>query len=88
MCVSLDGNCSSAMSASEKERIFQTELIKSGVPRLHAERAAKILASNEYHNKLSEEDRQLVDASCQRWFKYRQLINQISQILDGKATVD
>lgn len=88
MCVSLDGNCSSAMSASEKERIFQTELIKSGVPRLHAVRAAKILASHEYHNKLSDEDRQIVDASCQRWFKYRQLMNRISQIIDEQAHSD
>jgi hypothetical protein len=73
------------MSANEKERLFQIELIKSGVYRLDAERAAKILASGEYHNTLSEEDKQIVDAACQCWFKYRQLMNQISQILSSKA---
>lgn len=76
------------MSANEKERIFQTELIKSGVHRLQAVRAAKILASGEYHNQLSEEDRLIVDASCQRWLRYRQLMNRISQVLDLQTNSD
>jgi hypothetical protein len=76
------------MSANEKERLYQTELIKSGVRRLDAVRAAKILAADQYHNTLSEEDQQILDESCRRWFKYRQLMNQISKILSSRANLN
>lgn len=66
----------------EKERLFQTELVKACVPYHQAEKVAYIIASEQPNEQLAEEDIQLVKQACRQWLEQRQRWKVISQIVD------
>jgi hypothetical protein len=65
----------------EKEEIFITELLKSGIEPQKAVRAAKILASEKSDEQLTPEEIQLVEAACSAWLKQRKRLDFINQVL-------
>ncbi|HEY9750177.1 MAG TPA: hypothetical protein V6C63_15950 [Allocoleopsis sp.] len=69
------------ISSKQKEELFHTELVKHGVPYHKAAKAAKILASNQPEDVLTEEETQLVQEACRVWLKQRQRLNFILQQL-------
>lgn len=69
------------MTVEDKEKLFQTELIKSGVPHADAVKVARILACGQWEDELSCEDQQLVERACQRWLNYRRILREITSSL-------
>lgn len=65
------------ISPKQKEELFHTELVKHGVPYHKAAKAAKILASNQPEETLTDEETQLVQEACRVWLKQRQRLNLI-----------
>lgn len=68
------------MSDQEKERLFQSELIKACVPRDQAVKVAQILASEQEDEQLTAEDLQLVKQACLRWLEQRKRWEFILQV--------
>ena len=52
------------LSNEDKERIYQTDLVKYGVKADKAAKAAQILASDEIEKVLTEEEKRLVTEAC------------------------
>lgn len=70
------------MSVSEKEQLFQAELIKACVPYAKAVKVAHILASEQADEQLTDEDIQLVRQVCLQWLEQRKRWEFISQAVD------
>jgi hypothetical protein len=67
------------ISQQEKERLFHTQLVKYGVKFEKAAKVAKILASGQSEEELTEEEQRLVTEACQQWLKghkrHKQLVS-------------
>lgn len=67
------------ISQEEKERLFHTQLVKYGVKFEKAAKVAKILASGQSEEDLTQEEKQLVTEACKQWLKghkrHKQLIS-------------
>ncbi len=70
----------------EKERLFQTELVKACVPHHQATKVARIIASEQPDEHLAEEDIQLVKQACRQWLEQRQRWELISQTINKTAS--
>lgn len=55
----------------QKEELFHTELVNCGVKYEQAQRAAKILASEQPDEVLTQEEIQMVKEVCREWLVYQ-----------------
>lgn len=67
----------SITSPQEKERLFHTELVKSGVEYHTAAKAARILVSWQSDELLTSEEVQMLKDVCRQWLDQRKRLDRI-----------
>ncbi|WP_320073245.1 hypothetical protein [Nostoc sp. MG11] len=73
------------MLVEEIEKILHTELVKYGVKYEKAGKVARILASRQPDELLTQEEIQLSKEVCQQWLKQRQRMAVIEEAIDGEG---
>lgn len=74
------------VSVEEKERLFQSELVKGGVNYHQAIQVAKVLARNQSEETLTPEEAQLTEEACRIWLQHRQRLRFIEETLASFPT--
>lgn len=69
------------MPVQEKERLFHTELVKYGVEYRIASKVARILASGKPDELLTQQERQIVQEACQKWFTQHKRKKRIDSMI-------
>lgn len=71
------------LTSTEKERLFLNELVKRCVPYDRAREVARILASGEPDEELTEEEIQLAKAVCREWLERHKRSNALRTALSS-----